>query len=184
MHGSNDAKTKTRLNLSGEEGEAGAQLEYDFEESIGYWIVLASQAFQKALNDELAPHGVTYRQSQVLGWLALEGELSQVELAGRMMIEPATLVGVLDRMQRDRLILRRPSATDRRCKVIRPDQHAHEVWSKVAACARRVRAEATHGLTPRQVASLKKALRVVLHNLHRLESTRPATQIIGGNGQT
>ena len=31
----------------------------------------------------------------------LEGELSQTELAAKMMVEPPTLVGILDRMERD-----------------------------------------------------------------------------------
>ncbi|MEZ6073592.1 MAG: hypothetical protein R3C10_25775 [Pirellulales bacterium] len=45
--------------------------------------------------EELTPHGITFRQMQVMAWLMLEGELSQNELASRMIIEPPTLVGVL-----------------------------------------------------------------------------------------
>ncbi len=139
--------------------------EYDFEESIGYWIILAARSIQKALNDELAPHGITFRQSQVLGWLVLEGDLSQVDLAGRMLIEPTTLVGVLDRMERDKLISRIASASDRRCKLIRINPEAGEVWSKVLKCARQVRARASEGLTRRQIDTLRKALKTVLENL-------------------
>ena len=110
--------------------------EYDFDQSIGYWIILASQAYQKALNNELAPHGITFRQSQVLGWLALEGELSQAELAARMLIEPPTLVGVLDRMERDGLISRvgfagRPPLQADPCQ-----SGGALVWGKVVECAR------------------------------------------------
>ena len=147
------------------EPSVNSDFDYDFEKSIGYWTVLTSQAFQKALNEELAPHGVTFRQSQVLGWLALTGPLSQVELASRMMIEPATLVGVLDRMQRDGLISRDPSSEDGRRKMIRVNPEAAEVWQKVAQCARIVRARATEGLTSRQVDQLMKLLRTVLQNL-------------------
>jgi MarR family transcriptional regulator for hemolysin len=154
-------------------------LEYDFEASIGYWIVLSSQAFQKALNDELAPHGITYRQSQVLGWLALEGELSQVELAARMMIEPATLVRVLDRMERDQWISRSTTSADRRRKVIRANAQATVVWGKVAACARRVRAHAAQGLSERQLNQLKKTLKIVLDNLRDYEPQRAKTAEIG-----
>ena len=64
---------------------AGLQ-SYDFERSVGYWLILAARAYQKAFDVELAPHRLTYRQAQVLGWLVLDGELSQVELADRMMI--------------------------------------------------------------------------------------------------
>lgn len=141
-------------------------LDYDFEESIGYWVVLTAQAIQKALNDELSPHGITFRQSQVLGWLALKGELSQVELAHCMMIEPPTLVGVLDRMERDGWISRESSEIDRRRKIVRANPDAEEVWGKIAACARRVRARASRGLSERQIATLKKLLRSVLENIN------------------
>lgn len=138
---------------------------YDFEESVGYWMVLASQAYQHALSIELAPHGITFRQCQVLGWLAVEGELSQVDLASRMMIEPATLVGVLDRMQRDGLIFRTSVAEDRRRKVICASPQAKVVWSQVVCCARKIRVRAVAGLTPTQVDAFKKTLRAVLGNL-------------------
>ncbi len=144
---------------------ADTGLEYDFEESVGYWIVLSSQAFQKALTDELAPHGITFRQCQVLGWLILKGSLSQVELAGHMMIEPATLVGVLDRMERDHWISRNPVAEDRRRKQVQINPQAREVWKQVVCCARRIRARATQGLTEQQVSTLKQTLRIVLSNL-------------------
>lgn len=143
----------------------GLGIEYDFEASVGYWMVLGSQAFQKALNEELTPHGITFRQCQVLGWLVLDGQLSQTELAGRMMIEPATLVGVLDRMQRNRWISRVSSADDRRRKLIQLDPAARDIWKKIISCARRVRARAVEGLTERQVAALIKSLQVVLGNL-------------------
>ena len=139
--------------------------EYDFEESVGYWLVLAARALQKSLSEELAPHGVTYRQAQVLGWLALEGELSQVALAERMMIEPATLVGVLNRMERDELICRVTSPFDRRRKIVRVSDRAGEIWSKVIVCARRVRGRAVKGLSDRQVKTLRRTLHVVLGNL-------------------
>jgi MarR family transcriptional regulator for hemolysin len=74
---------------------AQRMLEYDFENSVGFWICTASNAFQRAFNEELAPQGVTFRQAQVLGCLALEGSLSQTDLADRMRIEPPTLVGIL-----------------------------------------------------------------------------------------
>ena len=65
-------------------------LTHDFEDSVGYFICQASRAFERAMNDELAPRGITYRQAQVLWLLAHEGSLSQTDLAERMHIEPPT----------------------------------------------------------------------------------------------
>src|SRR5687768_1890352 len=108
-------------------------LEYDFENSPGFWICQASHAFQRAFNEELAPQGITFRQCQVLGFLALENELSQNDLAERMGLEPPTLVGILDRMERDGWISRNADKTDRRRKLIRPMPAAMPVWKKIVA---------------------------------------------------
>lgn len=140
-------------------------LDYDFENSVGFWICQASHALQRAFNEELAPQGITYRQCQVLGCLALEGPLSQTDLAERMRIEPPTLVGILDRMERDGWIRRDADKHDRRKKLIHPQRAAKPVWSKIVACANRVRAKATHGLSPQELAQLKRLLNHVQENL-------------------
>ena len=44
---------------------------YDFENSVTYWVVPTAHALERALNEELTPHGITYSQCQVLAWLAL-----------------------------------------------------------------------------------------------------------------
>jgi MarR family transcriptional regulator for hemolysin len=152
---------------------AGPSLQsYDFEQSAGYWLILAARAYQKTFDEELAPYHLTYRQAQVLGWLVLDGDLSQVELADRMMIEPATLVGVLDRMERDGLIRRIAVPSDRRKKKIEISESAGEVWDKVIACAKRIRARAVEGLSDRQIKEFFKTLQTIMRNLDN--STRKA----------
>lgn len=149
-------------------------LEYDFENSVGYWICRTSHAFQRAFNEELAPQGVTYRQAQVLGCLALEGRLSQIDLAERMRIEPPTLVGILDRMERDGWIRRDGDKEDRRRKFVRPTAAARPIWSKIVAVAKRVRTRATRGMSASQLAQLKKLLGLVQANLQQAADQREA----------
>lgn len=148
-------------------------IEYDFEESVGYWVTVTALAFRRALNEELAPHGITFRQFQVLGWLALEGELSQRELADRMDVEPPTLAGILDRMEAADWVIRQGCPDDRRRKIICIGPAAEPVWETVAACARRVRSEATAGLTPEQVDQLRDLLRIVHETLNQRTASVP-----------
>lgn len=138
---------------------------YDFEESIGYWMFLGSQAYFRALSEALAPHGITFRQCQVLSILNLRGEVSQAELAAAMQVEPPTLVGVLDRMQRDGWVKRRPCKEDRRKWLIEVTPAANNAWDTIVDCAMGVRERAVVGLTTRQVMSLKRILDVVTLNL-------------------
>lgn len=150
-------------------------LEYDFENSVGYWVCQASNILQRAFNEELAPQGVTFRQAQVLSCLALEGRLSQIDLAERMRIEPPTLVGILDRMERDGWIRRGGDVNDRRRKLVEATAAAKPAWNKIVAVAKRVRARATRGMTPAQLTQLKKLLNIVQSNLEPSTAQREAS---------
>lgn len=149
------------------------RLEYDFENSIGCWLITSSQAYQKAVNDELAPQGITFRQCQLLALLSMFGPISQAELAQKMEVEPPTLVGILDRMERDGWIQREACPEDRRRKLVHPTKAAEPVWTKITAAARRVRSRAIKGLSAAQVEQLKEMLEVVRRNL---ESSPVATE--------
>lgn len=140
-------------------------LHYDFESSIGYWLTLATQAYHRAFSDELAPYGITYRQAQVLGWLALEQQITQSELTARMLIEPPTLVGILDRMERSGWIVRQPSTEDRRKKVIHATDAAEPLWRDIVACAKRMRRRATEGIGPEQLKQVHDTLRQIHANV-------------------
>ena len=150
-------------------------LQYDFQSSVGYWTCTTAHLIERAINDELLPHGITYRQWQVLAWLALEGPLSQTDLAQRMKIEPPSLVGVLDRMQRDGLLIRESCPQDRRKRIISPLPQAEPVWNTIVACAERVRARAVQGLSGEQLETLNTLLRVVQANLQEVPDEAPAT---------
>jgi MarR family transcriptional regulator for hemolysin len=140
-------------------------LQYDFDESVGFWTIMAARAFERAMNAEISPRGITWRQCQVLGWLALDGDLSQTELAERMMIEGPTLVGILDRMERDGWITRHDFPGDRRKKIVRSTDRAEPVWQEISQCARRVRAQAIEGLTKDDLATLRRILNRIETNL-------------------
>jgi len=140
-------------------------LHYDFEASPGYWIFATAHALQNRLNEELAEHGITLRQWEVLVWLSYLGESSQSELAQCMRIEAPTLVGVLDRMERDGWIERETAPSDRRRKRIRPTERVEPVWSKMVACARRVRAEAIAGIDEKKLNVMREVLETMRANL-------------------
>ncbi len=140
-------------------------LQYDFEQSVGFWLVTAHQAYIRSFQQALAPHGITFRQAQVLGWLAAEGPLSQRELAERILIEPPNLVGVLDRMEAAGLVERRQCPEDGRRKLIHPLPAAEETWRVVAACGRSIRTRAAEGMSARDLSQLKKLLGKLRENL-------------------
>jgi MarR family transcriptional regulator for hemolysin len=158
-------------------------LQFDFEESVGYWIFATAHQLSCAMNAELQRHGITYRQWEVLAWISYEGELAQSELADRMGIEAPTLVGVLDRMERDGWIVRVPNETDRRKKLIRPTERVEPVWAQMVACGYAVRSKSTKGLTPAQLDSLREILATIRENI-AADNPRRAAAVAAAGGKT
>lgn len=140
-------------------------MQYDFHQSVGYWLTVTTQAYHRAVCDELAPHGITYRQLQVICWLKTEGVLSQTDLASKMLVEPPTLVGILDRMERDGWITRHSCPSDRRKKLIRVNPEGEPVWDTIMSYAARIRAQATEGLSDEELENLLGYLKRVQSNL-------------------
>ncbi len=145
---------------------------YDFEESIGVWMTLAHQAFQRAFSDRVEPLGITYRQAQVIGWITMSAPMSQSELAHKMLIEPPTLVRLLDRMEAANLLRRDPDPYDGRRHVLRLTAAAGPLWQQITEVARQVRSTATAGLLPEEAEQLKNLLRQVFVNLEGPDALR------------
>ena len=140
-------------------------LDREFEESLGYWIFTAAFAIETAMNEELTPLGITHRQVQILGALAIHGEASQNELADMMRIEPSGVVRLLDRMERSGWITRESDPADRRRKIVRPTEKAEPVWRQIKERGMRARARGLRGLTEEQIATTRDVLRTIRQNL-------------------
>lgn len=140
-------------------------LEHDFEDSVGYWVCMTSHALRRALDAELARENITLRQWEVLAWMAVEGEPSQVQLAERLGIEAPTLAGILARMERDGWLERFACPEDRRKKRIRPTEKAEAVWNRMVSCCHRVRQRATEGISADQLELFKSLCEQIRANL-------------------
>jgi len=141
------------------------RFEYDYQDSLVFWVLPTARAMKRALNEEFAKLGVTHQQWRVLLRLAREKNVCQAELAKQMTIEPPTLAGILDRMERAGWITRRPHPSDKRRKIVSLEPRIEPVWEQLVGCARRVRARAVKGMSPEQLSVLRDALAAVRANL-------------------
>ncbi len=139
--------------------------EFDFEHSVGCWIAQTSHALRRALDYELSREGITFRQWEVLAWSSSSEDLSQAELAERMGIEAPTLAGILSRMERDGWLERSCCPKDRRKKRFRPSAKAEAMWARMMECCHTVRARATEGLSPEELATFKRTCDAIRANL-------------------
>jgi MarR family transcriptional regulator for hemolysin len=82
-----------------------------------------------------------------------------------MMIEPPTLVRILDRMEAAGLIRRDGDPRDRRRRIVWLTDEAEPIWAQIAATLRQVRQVAGRGLSSAELKQLKRLLQKVHVNL-------------------
>lgn len=140
-------------------------ISYDFHLSLAYWLGFVSRAIERALEEQLAPHGLGLQEVKILACLAMSHELSQSELGAMIGIEPSTLVRALDRMEKSGWVRRHPSARDRRRKLIRATEQAKPVWRKVVQEGEKIEKQAISGIGKSQLQQLQEAIRQMVRNL-------------------
>lgn len=104
---------------------------FDKTRSAGALASEIARLYAAALQRALAPLKLSPAQFLALNELWDDDGLTQGELAQRLAVEQATMANTLARMERDRLVQRRPHPDDRR---------AQQVWLTQAARGLQARA--------------------------------------------
>jgi DNA-binding MarR family transcriptional regulator len=142
----------------------------ELQECPFYLITRASLAITARLRRELTEAGVgTVRPSYlgVLMSLWQEDGLKVVELGRRAGLEPSTMTGLLDRMERDGLVARTPDPDDRRAQRVRLSDEGRQMDSVVNRIVDEALEQLLHGLGEPEIDGMKQALRQVLANTDR-----------------
>lgn len=80
-------------------------------------LAIAAHVSTETLEQQLAPLGLGVRQRVVLNAIA-EGAPTQLAIAHKAGLDKSTLIPVLDQLERQELIERRPDPVDRRARVV------------------------------------------------------------------
>ncbi|MGA8260854.1 MAG: MarR family transcriptional regulator [Arenicellales bacterium] len=138
-------------------------------ENLGQLLGGTSRAWRFALDRRLQPLGLSLARWLVLLHLANTREpLSQKGLAARVGVEGPTLVGLLDRMESDGWVSRRPSDTDRRSKHVVLTSRAKEVIRPIRAAADELREELLRGLSEEEIETCRKVLEHIKQAANRI----------------
>lgn len=139
--------------------------------SLGYQVNYLARLLATALRTRIEPLGVVPGQFAQLLALYDEDGLTQTELGERVRIDQSTIAHTLKRMERDGLVKRTRSDTDRRQAVVRLTPKARALESALKAAAADVNALALAGLTGSEVSGLLSTLSRLVGNLAADELT-------------
>jgi DNA-binding MarR family transcriptional regulator len=81
---------------------------------LGYLIARTNRLLELDLENRLKPDGLTIDHFRVLRCLDQSGPISMSELANHVLVEPANLTKIIDRMTAHGLVMRIPDQSDRR----------------------------------------------------------------------
>ncbi|MDE1818395.1 MAG: MarR family transcriptional regulator [Thaumarchaeota archaeon] len=141
-------------------------IKYDFENSMGFVVNATAKAFQKSFDLELRKNaGVSLSQWRVVGALVIQPGLTQKEIADKVGIEGATLVPVIDKMEKEGLLKRKPDSDDRRVNRIYLTQKADSLWEKMTECALRIRKSSLKNISEDDIQATLETLRKISKNL-------------------
>lgn len=146
-------------------------------EEMSAWRAYAETVvdLNAALEADLAPHGLTLGDYQVLVYLseAVEHSMRMCDLAARLQLSPSGLTRRLDGLVRAGLVERRPSDQDRRVMLAVLNDHGLGYLGEVAPShVESVRRHVIDRLEPADVAAMARIFGAIRDGLHEAESCR------------
>jgi DNA-binding MarR family transcriptional regulator len=129
---------------------------HSLEESIGFTINVVGRLMKRALFLRLAEVGVTPTQWTVLMCLWEQDGLSFTELGNRLCFDHPTITGVVDRMEREKLVKRRRDHIDRRVVKVSLTQKGKDLKSVIVGAGEEVDKMTISELSTEQLGFLKQ----------------------------
>jgi DNA-binding MarR family transcriptional regulator len=117
------------------------------------------------IDETLKAHGMARRQFQVLFHVRKNGELTQKELQNIMHVEPATLSGLTDVLERKGWLKRTEHPSDRRAKLLKLTASGQKVLQNIPNPALAAEKRMLSDLSPPDKAALKVTLEQIIKNL-------------------
>ena len=130
-----------------------------------FWINHASRLVMRRFEECLRPFGFGMAYLPVAIALEEHGPLQQTDLLEYARVEQPTMAALLVRMERDRLVVRKPDPSDARARLVALTPRAKSVLTSVKEAMGAVVAEAMVGISEADRTVLVRALQLIVHNL-------------------
>jgi DNA-binding MarR family transcriptional regulator len=135
---------------------------------IGYLLKIINDKLEVRGNADMEKFGLTFRQSHVLAILkGAGGEMTQKELEDSLEVSHPTVVGLVNRMQKQGFLESRKDESDRRNKIVSLTEKARAVGEQLDRTVRDHNRLMLAGLTEQQKDSLYDMLSVIDKNITR-----------------
>jgi len=137
---------------------------HSLQSSTGYWVTRLARAFEADLEKRLAVHDVTRASWAVLSAILHHDKTAPAALAGFIGIDRAAITRHLDRLEKQGLIHRDRSITDRRAVNLKMTPKGASLTSELAAESMATNTKFTTGLTQSENDAVQTLIKKMLSN--------------------
>jgi MarR family transcriptional regulator, organic hydroperoxide resistance regulator len=137
------------------------------QETVGYAIAQLCKAHRNSVAAGLSALGLHVGQEMILVQLWQEEGLAQSQLVERMCVEPPTLTKMLQRIEREGLVERRPDADDARVSRVYLTERGRSLREQVEAVWRSVELDTVKDMTSEERLLFRRMLLQARENLDR-----------------
>jgi DNA-binding MarR family transcriptional regulator len=130
----------------------------DIEKSVGFLLAKAYQRACALFKEEFDGYDLTPQQFGLLAFLWQADGLSQAELSGKSQIDRTTMGGIVDRLEKEGLVERRPHPEDRRAYQVYLTKKGKSLEGELTDVASRVLRKVTSPLTGKEHETLIRLL--------------------------
>jgi len=154
------------------------------ERSLGFLIHDVSRLLRKRFDRRAQHVGLTRAQWAVIAHLVRNEGVNQTTLAELLDVQKITLARLVDRLEQDGWVERRPDPSDRRANRLYLTDKVAPMWERMRELAGEIFEEALVGLSATEREGLIDRLMVVKRNLATPERSIPAAAALPLLGST
>jgi DNA-binding MarR family transcriptional regulator len=154
------AKSSTAAAAAGAPGTR-----HNFRTSLFYWTGMLEDRYNQDFIRAMRPVRVTIPRFRALAVLSELSDLTVNELARHTSVERSALSRVLDQLEAEGLIVRRPKSADKRALSIRITEAGRAALRVMRPVRHAILKRATEGIPPEDVETMLSVVQRMLRNL-------------------
>lgn len=141
-----------------QESAAGETLDYRLDRQIGFLLRRAHQYASEVFQAKVGPRNITPQQFSVLITLLAEREIAQTRLGAHVAMDPATVLGVVQRLAQRGLVAVRTDPADGRRRLVQLTHDGHELARELLEIGPSISRETLEGLSEKEQHDLLRLL--------------------------
>jgi MarR family transcriptional regulator, transcriptional regulator for hemolysin len=145
----------------------------DRQRNFGFLLKEVSRRYVNRFEVRAAEIPVNLAQAKALVRLEKNEGVSQARLAELAEVDPMTMVRILDRMEAEGLLERRPDPADRRARCLYLTAKAKPILSEIWRLSDEIRAEVFAGVSKVEREQFMTVLERLYDNISQLEGSAP-----------